>query len=120
MLRSFVCRLSSSVGAFELRHSSWHRCSPLPIIVTSRPLRLAKFIMCSVPRLWPSQNAIRASETFAICALRTIQAPLPSAFHRAGYNSTGSPNSLANLSPRTSAPLAWPETMMTWCVLIFS
>ena len=87
---------------------------------TSNPLRLAKLIMWAVPRLLPSQNAIRASESLAISALRIMPAVLPKALHLAGWSSTVSPCSLANLSPIVSAPWAWPDTMMTRCVLIFS
>ena len=86
----------------------------------SSPLRLANFIICPVPRLFPSQNAISASEHFAISAFLTIPAALPSNLHLAGCSSKGSLNSFANLSPRESAPRAWPETMMTLCVFIFS
>ena len=80
----------------------------------------AIFTMWAVPRLLPSQNAISASEHFAISAFLTMPAALPSNRHLAGCSSKGSLNSLANLSPRESAPRAWPETMMTLCVLIFS
>ena len=80
----------------------------------------AMFTMWAVPRLFPSQNAISASEHFAISAFLTMPAALPSNRHLAGCSSKGSLNSLANLSPRESAPRAWPETMMTLCVLIFS
>ncbi len=58
---------------------------------TFNPLRFAKLIMWTVPRLLPSQNAIRASDALAISALRIMPAALPKALHLAGWSSMVSP-----------------------------